>query len=68
VGRLVRTVDATPETRLLEVRDEVLEMHQCGKIAVRSRYDISSLGSLRRVYTPGVAEGLNRDDLTGCFD
>jgi len=43
-------------TRVLEVRDEVLELHQKGKIAIRSRYPIDSLATLRRVYTPGVAE------------
>ncbi|MBV5323565.1 NAD-dependent malic enzyme, partial [bacterium] len=43
-------------TRVLEVRDEVLELHQKGKIAIRSRYKIDSLATLRRVYTPGVAE------------
>jgi malate dehydrogenase (oxaloacetate-decarboxylating) len=43
-------------TRIIEVRDEVLELHQKGKIAIRSRYPIDSLATLRRVYTPGVAE------------
>ncbi|GAB4500384.1 MAG: NAD(P)-dependent oxidoreductase [Anaerolineales bacterium] len=47
---------ANPGTRILEVRDEVLELHHRGKIAVRSRYKIDSLATLRRVYTPGVAE------------
>jgi malate dehydrogenase (oxaloacetate-decarboxylating) len=56
VDRLVAVVGATEGAQLLEVRDEVLEMHQGGKIAIRSRYDISSLSVLRRVYTPGVAE------------
>ena len=56
LDRIVRTVEATPGAQLLEVRDEVLEMHQGGKIAIRSRYDISSLSTLRKVYTPGVAE------------
>lgn len=56
LDRLIATVNATEGIQLLEVRDEVLEMHQGGKIAIRSRYDISSLGNLRRVYTPGVAE------------
>ena len=54
--RLIEVVEATEGVRLLEVRDEVLEMHQGGKIAIRSRYDISDLSTLRRVYTPGVAE------------
>ncbi len=56
LGRIVKTVEAAPGAQLLEVRDEVLEMHQGGKIAIRSRYDISSLSTLRKVYTPGVAE------------
>lgn len=54
--RLVGVVEAAEGVQLLEVRDEVLELHQGGKIAIRSRYDISSLGTLRKVYTPGVAE------------
>src|SRR5512136_662199 len=56
LDRIVKTVESTPGAQLLEVRDEVLEMHQGGKIAIRSRYDISSLNTLRLVYTPGVAE------------
>jgi malate dehydrogenase (oxaloacetate-decarboxylating) len=56
IERIVKVVEATESVRLLEVRDEVLEMHQGGKIAIRSRYDISSLSTLRRIYTPGVAE------------
>ncbi len=43
-------------TKLLDVRDEVMALHLKGKIAVRSRYPIDSLTTLRRVYTPGVAE------------
>jgi malate dehydrogenase (oxaloacetate-decarboxylating) len=56
LDRLIRLIQGLPDVELLEVRDEVLEMHQGGKIAIRSRYDISSLATLRRVYTPGVAE------------
>ena len=47
-------------TKVLEVRDQVLELHQKGKIAIRSRYPIDSLTTLRRVYTPGVAEVCTR--------
>lgn len=47
-------------TKIIEVRDEVLELHQKGKIAIRSRYPIDSLTTLRRVYTPGVAEVCTR--------
>ncbi len=54
--RIVARLKELPRLEILEVRDEVLEMHQGGKIAVRSRYTVDSIRSLRRVYTPGVAE------------
>jgi malate dehydrogenase (oxaloacetate-decarboxylating) len=54
--RILEAIAANSGTRLLAVRDEVLELHQKGKIAIRSRYPIDSLSTLRRVYTPGVAE------------
>ncbi|MGD0612649.1 MAG: malic enzyme-like NAD(P)-binding protein [Anaerolineales bacterium] len=54
--KILAALAENPGTRLLEVRDEVLELHQKGKIAIRSRYKIDSLETLRRVYTPGVAE------------
>jgi malate dehydrogenase (oxaloacetate-decarboxylating) len=53
---ILSVLAANPGTRVLEVRDEVLELHQKGKIAIRSRFKIDSLETLRRVYTPGVAE------------
>ncbi len=56
MSTLVDAVEKVADVDLLEVRDEVLEMHQGGKIAVRSRYKINTLGQLRRVYTPGVAD------------
>jgi malate dehydrogenase (oxaloacetate-decarboxylating) len=54
--RLIGIVRTYPDAELLEVRDDVLEMHQGGKIAIRSRYQVNTLEDLRRVYTPGVAE------------
>lgn len=54
--KLIEAMRANPGTHIDEIRDEVLEMHQKGKIAVRSRYDIDSIAKLRRVYTPGVAD------------
>jgi len=54
--KLINIVHQSADAELLEVRDEVLEMHQGGKIAIRSRYKINTLEQLRRVYTPGVAE------------
>jgi malate dehydrogenase (oxaloacetate-decarboxylating) len=57
---VLAAVRANPGTVVVEVRDEVLELHQKGKIAVRSRYQIDSMNTLRRVYTPGVAEVCRR--------
>jgi malate dehydrogenase (oxaloacetate-decarboxylating) len=54
--RVLEAIGANPGTKILEVRDEVLELHQKGKIAIRSRWTIDSLAVLRRVYTPGVAQ------------
>ncbi len=54
--QIIEAMRANPGTHIDEIRDEVLEMHQKGKIAIRSRYDIDSIAKLRRVYTPGVAD------------
>lgn len=37
------------------VTDDVLQAHEGGKIHMKGRMEIRSLGDLRRVYTPGVA-------------
>ncbi|WP_262177590.1 NAD-dependent malic enzyme [Saccharococcus sp. Marseille-Q5394] len=37
------------------VTDDVLHAHEGGKIAMKSRVEVRSLGDLRRIYTPGVA-------------
>jgi malate dehydrogenase (oxaloacetate-decarboxylating) len=54
--RVLQAMAGNPGTRILTVRDEVLELHLKGKIAIRSRLAIDNLSILRRVYTPGVAE------------
>lgn len=56
IERIVSAMRANEGTKVLQVRDEVLELHQKGKIAIRSRFPIDSLSTLRRVYTPGVAD------------
>ncbi|MBL8080798.1 MAG: NAD-dependent malic enzyme [Anaerolineales bacterium] len=58
--RILLAIGNNEGTRILEVLDRVLELHQKGKIAIRSRYPIDSLTTLRRVYTPGVAEVCRR--------
>jgi malate dehydrogenase (oxaloacetate-decarboxylating) len=56
MDHVIEAMRANTGTRVLAIRDEVLELHQKGKIAIRSRYPIDSIATLRRVYTPGVAE------------
>ncbi|HUE99268.1 MAG TPA: hypothetical protein VMN99_08425 [Anaerolineales bacterium] len=56
MDHVIETMRVNEGTRILEVRDEVLQVHQKGKIAIRSRFPIESTATLRRVYTPGVAE------------
>jgi malate dehydrogenase (oxaloacetate-decarboxylating) len=56
MDRVLQAIEHNPGTRILAIRDEVLELHQKGKIAIRSRLAIDDLSILRRVYTPGVAE------------
>ncbi len=56
LAAVLTAMEANVGTKIIEVRDEILELHQRGKIAVRSRHPIKSLTTLRRVYTPGVAE------------
>ncbi|MCX6079201.1 MAG: NAD-dependent malic enzyme [Chloroflexi bacterium] len=53
---VLEAMRANEGTVIVDVRDEVLELHLKGKIAIRSRYPIDSLATLRKVYTPGVAE------------
>jgi len=55
LARVLTALEKYPGTVVEAVRDEVLELHQDGKIATRSRYPVESLYTLRRVYTPGVA-------------
>src|SRR5512141_637639 len=56
MDHVIEAIRVNEGTRVLEVRDEVLALHMKGKIAIRSRYPIDSIATLRRVYTPGVAE------------
>lgn len=56
MDHVIEAMRANEGTRVLAVRDQVLELHQKGKIAIRSRYPIDSIATMRRVYTPGVSE------------
>lgn len=49
-------VRQVPDVDLLEVIDDVHELHIDGKLEVRATHPVRTLHDLRRVYTPGVAE------------
>src|SRR5438094_10418537 len=51
--RVLAAIAALHDTTVLEVRDEVLEVHHGGKIRTVSRHPVGSLAELRTVYTPG---------------
>ena len=56
MDKVIEAMRANQGSRVVEVRDEVLALHAKGKIAIRSRFPVDSIATLRRVYTPGVAE------------
>lgn len=56
LANLVEEVSKLPEVTVLEVRDDVLDLHKDGKIKTVSINSINSIDILRKVYTPGVAE------------
>jgi malate dehydrogenase (oxaloacetate-decarboxylating) len=56
LSRVLNEVSNLKEVNVLEVRDDILNVHKSGKIKTISTLPINSLDNLRKVYTPGVAE------------
>lgn len=54
--RTLRALSQIKAVTVLESRDEVLDVHRGGKIAMVSRLPVTSLDHLRKIYTPGVAD------------
>ena len=53
---VLRAVSGVSGVRVTETRDDVMDIHQGGKIEIVSRHPVESIATLRKVYTPGVAE------------
>lgn len=53
---VVEAVSGAEDVELLEVIDDVLELHIDGKLEIRPTHPVKTVHDLRRVYTPGVAE------------
>jgi malate dehydrogenase (oxaloacetate-decarboxylating) len=56
LARAVEAARGVEGIDLLEVIDDVHELHIDGKLEVRPTHPVRTLHDLRRVYTPGVAE------------
>jgi malate dehydrogenase (oxaloacetate-decarboxylating) len=54
--QLTEEVSGLRETTILQVRDDVLELHRGGKIKMINTVPVDSVEHLSKVYTPGVAE------------
>ncbi|MDR9459371.1 MAG: ACT domain-containing protein [Dehalococcoidia bacterium] len=56
LAQVVREISKLEDVSVLQIRDDVLELHKNGKIKMINTVPINTLDDLRRVYTPGVAE------------
>ncbi len=56
LAELIRKVEHLPNVSLKQVIDEVLEMHNGGKIKTVPTYPVAHIEDLRKIYTPGVAQ------------
>ena len=50
---LIKKLDGV---ELMEIKDEVLDYHEGGKIRITSTKELNSIADLRKAYTPGVAQ------------
>lgn len=55
LSAIVSAVRKLSEVELESVIDEVLEIHQGGKLLILPKHPVQSIEDLRKVYTPGVA-------------
>ncbi len=56
LSEMINEVTRLHDVSVLQVRDDVLELHKHGKIKMVNTIPINSLDTLSKVYTPGVAE------------
>jgi malate dehydrogenase (oxaloacetate-decarboxylating) len=53
-ARAVKRLQSVPHTRILPAPDRVFQVHEGGKIGIRSKLALNSRSVLSLVYTPGV--------------
>ncbi|MDO8462399.1 MAG: malic enzyme-like NAD(P)-binding protein [Deltaproteobacteria bacterium] len=52
---VIKAARAIPDVEVEQVIDDVLELHQHGKLTIQPTFPVYSIEDLRKVYTPGVA-------------
>ena len=55
LANIIASLQKISEVEIEQIIDDVLELHQGGKLVISPRYPVKSIDDLRRVYTPGVA-------------
>ena len=58
--RIVRAIGELQGIKLVEIIDEVLRIHEGGKVAMHSTVELRSVSDLAKIYTPGVAQVCRR--------
>lgn len=53
---VIDKIKSLPNVTLMQVIDEVLDVHQGGKIKMVPTYPVENVDDMRKVYTPGVAQ------------
>ena len=56
LGEIAERLRRLDDVEVLQTSDQVVRLHEGGKIAMRSTVPIDSVTNLRMVYTPGVAQ------------
>ncbi len=56
LDRVLAAIKALNTTEVIQVRDEILEIHRRGSIEMHSRVAIRNQTDIRMLYTPGVAQ------------
>jgi malate dehydrogenase (oxaloacetate-decarboxylating) len=56
LARVLNEVSKIPETKVMEIRDAVLEIHKNGIIKMVNTLPVNSMEDVRKIYWPGVSE------------
>ncbi len=55
LDRVLSRIEKIRGVKLIEINDEVLKLHEGGKLAMKSKIALNTISDLQKIYTPGVA-------------